>query len=244
MEFAKTLETDKQRSQSGDSVSPISKLRSVTSAGSPVVPAFQPDLRVIEVMPEGMIVTDEAGRIMYANPPEELTFGYARGELIGMHLADLSGYPDEEIDRHIGEVFSELHSNGIWSGEWLNKSKEGSRFYSTATMNTAELDGRVCFVRTHQSGTCKSDLQAAAYHFAALVESSDDAIISKDLNGIITSWNSSAERMFGFSAGEAIGRPITMLAAPGREDEMPKILERIRKGESVKHFETVRRRKN
>ena len=79
---------------------------------------------------------------------------------------------------------------------------------------------------------------------AAIVECSDDAIASKDLTGVVTSWNRAAERLFGYTAQEMIGRPIAVLAAPGREDEMPAILERIRRGERVDHFETVRRRKN
>jgi PAS domain S-box-containing protein len=79
---------------------------------------------------------------------------------------------------------------------------------------------------------------------ASIVESSDDAIISKDLNGIVTSWNRSAERIFGYTAIEMIGRPIAVIAAPDRIDEMPAILNRIRKGERVDHYETKRQRKD
>jgi PAS domain S-box-containing protein len=79
---------------------------------------------------------------------------------------------------------------------------------------------------------------------AAIVGSSDDAIISKDLDGIITTWNKGAEHIFGYTAAEAIGRPIAMIAVPERGDEMPKILERIRRGERVDHYETVRRAKD
>ena len=79
---------------------------------------------------------------------------------------------------------------------------------------------------------------------AAVVESSDDAIISKNLDGIITSWNGGAERLFGYSAREAIGQPVMMLIPPELEKEEPGILERIRHGESLGHHETVRRRKD
>ena len=79
---------------------------------------------------------------------------------------------------------------------------------------------------------------------AEIVASSDDAIASKSLEGIVTSWNRAAERLFGYAAAEMIGRPIALLAAPGREDEMPAILARIRRGERVDHLETVRRRKD
>lgn len=79
---------------------------------------------------------------------------------------------------------------------------------------------------------------------AAIVESSDDAIISKTLSGIVTTWNKAAERIFGYSADEIIGRPVFILAAPDRIDEMPEILSRIRRGERIEHFETKRRAKN
>src|SRR4051812_43060026 len=79
---------------------------------------------------------------------------------------------------------------------------------------------------------------------AAVVASSDDAVISKTVEGIVTSWNPSAERIFGYTAAEMIGRPISVLAPPGREDEMPAILERLKRGEKVSHFETVRRHKD
>lgn len=85
--------------------------------------------------------------------------------------------------------------------------------------------------------------EAAAF-LAAIVESSDDAIISKSLQGIITTWNLSAERLFGYTAAEAVGRPITILIPEDRLDEEPAILARINAGERVDHFETIRRRKD
>jgi PAS domain S-box-containing protein len=86
--------------------------------------------------------------------------------------------------------------------------------------------------------------QRAALQLAAIVESSEDAIVSKDLNGTIRSWNRGAERLFGFTAEEAIGKPITLVIPADRLDEEPRILQRIRNGERVEHFETVRRRKD
>jgi PAS domain S-box-containing protein len=75
---------------------------------------------------------------------------------------------------------------------------------------------------------------------AAIVESSDDAIISKTLEGVITSWNEGAQRIYGYSAEEAIGRPISMLVPPEHPDEVPGLLEKIRRGEKVEHYKTVR----
>jgi PAS domain S-box-containing protein len=79
---------------------------------------------------------------------------------------------------------------------------------------------------------------------AAIVESSDDAIISKDLNGIITSWNNGAERMFGYTAAEIVGHPVTELIPPDRQQEEPDILARLRNGLRIDHYETIRRRKD
>jgi PAS domain S-box-containing protein len=84
----------------------------------------------------------------------------------------------------------------------------------------------------------------ATQRIASIVESSDDAIVSKDLNGVIINWNQGAERIFGYTAEEVVGKPITILIPPDRHDEEPAILERIRRGERVEHFETVRMRKH
>src|SRR4030095_14053519 len=81
---------------------------------------------------------------------------------------------------------------------------------------------------------------AATASLTAIVNSSDDAIIDKDLNGVISSWNKGAERLFGYKAQEAIGQSITMLIPPDRQDEEPEILARLKRGERVDHFETVR----
>ena len=84
----------------------------------------------------------------------------------------------------------------------------------------------------------------ATQRIASIVESSADAIVSKDLNGVITSWNYGAKQMFGYTAEEVVGNPITILIPPDRHDEEPAILERIRRGERVAHYETVRMRKD
>jgi PAS domain S-box-containing protein len=86
--------------------------------------------------------------------------------------------------------------------------------------------------------------EATRSRLAAIVESSDDAIVSKTLEGIVTSWNMGAERVFGYTADEMVGRPITKLIPADRLDEEPQILARLRQGERVDHFETVRRRKD
>lgn len=83
-----------------------------------------------------------------------------------------------------------------------------------------------------------------AERLASIVESSDDAIVSKDLNGIIKTWNKGAERVFGYSAAEAIGQPITMIIPQDRRNEEARVIARIRAGERIDHYETIRRRKD
>jgi PAS domain S-box-containing protein len=84
----------------------------------------------------------------------------------------------------------------------------------------------------------------APYWLSALIESADDAIISKTLQGIITSWNNGAQRIFGYTADEVIGKPVTILIPEGHSDEEPSILARLRAGERIEHYETVRVRKD
>lgn len=93
------------------------------------------------------------------------------------------------------------------------------------------------------SQPCERDERAAGL-LAAIVASSDDAIVSKTLDGIVTSWNRAAERIFGYSAEEMIGRPVAILAAPARANEMPGILDRLRRGEHIERYETQRRRRD
>jgi len=104
-------------------------------------------------------------------------------------------------------------------------------------------------VRRHEEAQRRSEAvvrlnEAAQARLASIVESSDDAIVSKDLDGIITTWNRGAERLFGYSAAEAVGRSVTMLIPEDRKDEEPDILERVRRGERIDHYETIRRRKD
>jgi PAS domain S-box-containing protein len=94
---------------------------------------------------------------------------------------------------------------------------------------------------SHTEGATPYDV---ALRLAAIVESSDDAILTKDLQGRITSWNNGAQRIFGYTADEVIGRPVTVLIPADRLDEEPGILARIGRGERIDHYETVRQRKD
>jgi PAS domain S-box-containing protein len=106
-------------------------------------------------------------------------------------------------------------------------------------------DGTTLDLAVTHDVTDRKRAERAALLLSAIVDSSDDAIISKNLDGVITSWNKSAERLFGYTAEEAIGQTVAQLLIPeDRQDEEPDILARLRKGERVDHFETLRRRKD
>ena len=108
-----------------------------------------------------------------------------------------------------------------------------------------DADGRIIGAVNvfHDTAVLKHAVEARA-RLAAIIESSQDAIISKDLDGTIVSWNAGAERLFGYSAFEAVGRPVTMLIPPDRHEDEPAILAKVRRGERVEHYETIRRHKN
>jgi len=130
--------------------------------------------------------------------------------------------------------------------EAIIERSDGSRIILRVNIDPLhDMNGRLCgAINVFEDVTDLRRAEQASRQLAAIVESSDDAIISKDLNGIIASWNHGAERLFGYTAKEAIGRPIGFLIPPERHDEEPAILERIRRGERIEHYETIRQHKD
>src|SRR5262245_60325668 len=103
------------------------------------------------------------------------------------------------------------------------------------------MSGRLCgVINVFEYITDLKQAEQASRRLAAIVESSENAIVSKDLNGIITSWNQAAERLFDYTAEEVVGKPVTLLIPPERHAEKPDILARIRRGERIEHYKTVR----
>jgi PAS domain S-box-containing protein len=112
-------------------------------------------------------------------------------------------------------------------------------------MSSKHTDGELSTgSSTKKQFTNLQSAEFAQYWLTALIESADDAIISKTLDGIITSWNKGAERIFGYTAEEVIGKPVTILIPEGHEDEEPAILARLRRGDRIEHYETIRVRKD
>jgi PAS domain S-box-containing protein len=185
-------------------------------------------------------VVDAEGTIRYASPAVERVLGYEPAEMIGESALEFV-HPDD-LEEAMG-LFAEVSSGpGVQPlVEFRVPHKDGSWRYLEHTVNNLLDDPSVGGIVVNQRDvTERKRAQETRLQLAAIVDSSDDAIIGKTLDGIITSWNEGAERIYGYTANEAVGHPISMLVPPERPEEIPTILESIRRGEKVDHFETVR----
>ena len=199
---------------------------------------------IIESSDDAIISKDLDGIITSWNKAAESIFGYTAEEVIGQPGALLM--PDDRQDEE-PEILSRIRK-----GEKVNhyeterRRKDGSLVnISLSVSPIVDSSGRIVGAsKIARDITEQKRAEVDRSRLAAIVEGSDDAIVSKDLSGVITSWNAGAERLFGYLAEEAIGKPITIIIPKGRQGEEPNILSRIRRGERVDHFETVRRRKD
>jgi PAS domain S-box-containing protein len=207
------------------------------------------DETVMNNMAEGLYTVDNEGRVLSMNPAAERLFGWTLEELRGRKMHDMTHYK-----RRDGSPFLAKDCAGLQvlrDGRTLTERedtfirKDGTFFdvvYSSSPLREGEkITGLVVVFRDI---TDRKRGEEAKASLAAIVESSEDAIVSKDLKGIITSWNQGAERLYGYSAQEAVGRSITMVIPSDRLDEEPAILSRICRGERLEHYETIRRRKD
>jgi PAS domain S-box-containing protein len=187
----------------------------------------------LEAMPAGFAALSADCRFVYVNARAERLWGMRRQDLIGRTPGDVFGGSQLELEFRKamdGDAAIEFELFTPSSQQWLSYK-----------MNPAPPAGLSVFFEDIR---LRKLSEGAAARLAAIVDSSDDAIITKDLNGVIRTWNRSAERVFGYTAEETVGKSIMLLIPPGRHDEETELLSRLRRGESVDHFETVRRRKD
>jgi two-component system cell cycle sensor histidine kinase/response regulator CckA len=202
---------------------------------------------IIDTALDALIGINAQGIIIDWNPRAEVIFGWARGEALGQKLADLI----------IPPRYREAHERGLQhflrtgEGVILNRSievaglrRDGTEFPLELSITSIKRGETYVFNAFLSDITERKRAEENRIRMASIVESSEDAIIGKTLDGIVTSWNRGAERTFGYTADEAIGKPIGLLVPQDRLDEESQIIERVKQGEHVSHFETVRRRKD
>src|ERR1051325_6288869 len=239
------VETIDQKGLSPEAMRTIARLQQKAAAlEAEVARRKETELQLrdlVENATEGIHQVGPDGTIIWANKAELDLLGYSAEEYFGRKITDF--HADNDIIKDIlqrlkrGEKLTNYyarlrHKNGSIRHVLIN---------SSVRWDNGQFGYTKCFTRDI---TDRHKAQIAQELLSAIVTSSDDAIISKDLNGVITSWNKGAERVFGYTAKEVIGKPVTILMPPERVDEEPGILARLRRGERIDHYETIRRRKD
>lgn len=189
-------------------------------------------------VPVGVVLADASSRYIDANPSACQMLGYSHDEFVGLSAKDIVVSDDQS---HISPALAEIHNRSVHRREWRFRRKNGTIF-SADVIATILPDGFLIGIVDDISD--KQRAEEYREHFAAIVESSLDAIVGKDLNGIVTSWNAAASTIFGYTAEEIIGQPYALLIPEYRADEERIVFEKLLKGEPTKYFYTVRKTKH
>ena len=199
---------------------------------------------VVESAYDPIICSDRSGRITVWNHAAEHLLGYTAAEIVGRDNSLLFAPDSQRVE---AEALARIwNCEGASSSHRTFVAKDGRHVNLLVTMSPIRDPAglpigasKIC-----RDATAQRHAEAAALHLSAIVASSDDVIISKDLNGTVLSWNAAAERLFGFTAPEMIGQSIRRIIPQDRQAEEDHVLSRIRAGLGVDHFETQRQTKD
>jgi PAS domain S-box-containing protein len=199
---------------------------------------------IVESSDDAIIGKTLDGIITSWNKGAEEIYGYKADEVIGKHISILvpSGYPDD-----IPQIIEKIRrGERVVHYKTKRARKDGTVIDVSLTVSPIKnREGRLLGASTiARDITERKKAEKLRHELAAIVESSDDAIIGKTLDGIITSWNKGAERIYGYKPEEVVGLPLAIIIPEDRRDELPRILSRVRRGEHIVHYETVRVRKD
>jgi PAS domain S-box-containing protein len=205
--------------------------------------SFEEKARLLDLTNDAILVRDASDRITFWNKGATDMYGFSKEEAIGRVSHDLFR---AEFPEPLASIKEKLLRDGQWARELTHTCATGARkMVSTRQIVERDAWGNIRSVlESNRDITATKQAAEAQNQPAAIVESSDDAIISKGLDGIITSWNRGAERMFGYTANEAVGQHIMLIIPHSRRDEETLIIEKIRKGGRIEHFDTIRVRKD
>ncbi len=202
---------------------------------------------ILDIASDAIISIDAHQRVTLFNQGAETIFGYQADEIIGQPLSVLLPQRFQATHQQQVSGFGSTTRTARRMGERseiFGRRKDGSEFPAEASISQLELKGDRIQTAILRDVSDRRRAEAITAQLAAIVESSDDAIVSKTLSGIVTSWNAGAERIFGYTAAEMIGQPIICIIPPEQHHEEIEILSKIRQGNHVQHYETVRQHKD
>jgi PAS domain S-box-containing protein len=184
------------------------------------------------------------GIVQTWNPGAERLYGYTSEDMVDQDMTIL--LPPDRRDEEAFILARIARGERVDHFDTVRRRKDGQLINVSVAISPIRDKNGLVIGASHVARdiTAGAEFQLARARLAAIVESSDDAIISKNLQGVVQTWNRGAERVYGYSAVEMVGRPMSILLPPDRPDEETTILERLRKGERVDHFETARMRKD
>ena len=198
---------------------------------------------------DAVIATDGRGRVLFMNPVAEDLTGWPNAEGRGKPLTEVFSIQNETTGQPVENPVERVLVTGRVVGlanHTVLVARDGRRFpIDDSAAPISDDHGRVTgVILVFRDVTEKRQAEIVNERLAAIVESSDDIIVSKTLDGVITSWNRGAERVLGYAPEEVIGRHVSMLMPPEAAEDVTRILDRVRRGERVDHYQTRRRRKD